>query len=163
MLLRFFSLFALGTVLLTAQEQKQVPSCCEPESAKLSQAQTKALVKKTEPINAPGADRLHINGTIVLGISVDPGGDVTCVQMVSGHPLMIGVAIDSVRRWKFQPYSSQGTKRSFCGQVALRFRANENGVRYKILWACATVPAWHGLYCEQHGRPSFAPMSSNQL
>ena len=130
---QFFLLFALGGVLLTAQEQKQVPTCCEPESAKLCQAQTKALVKKTEPINAPGADMLHINGTIVLEISVDPGGDVTCVQMVSGHPLIIGVAIDSVRRWRFQPYSSKGTKRSFCGQVALRFRANEHGVKYEIL------------------------------
>jgi hypothetical protein len=130
---QFFLLFALGGMLLTAQEQKQVPTCCEPESAKLCQAQTKALVKKTEPINAPGADMLHINGTIVLEISVDPGGDVTCVQMVSGHPLIIGVAIDSVRRWRFQPYSSKGTKRSFCGQVALRFRANEHGVKYEIL------------------------------
>ena len=132
--LRFFLLFALGAALLTAQEQKQVPTCCEPESAKPSQAQTKALVKKTDPIDAPCcADMLHINGTIVLEISADPEGDVTCVQMVSGHPLIIGVAIDSVRRWKFQPYSSQGTKKSFCGQVALRFRANEHGVKFKIL------------------------------
>ena len=131
---RFFLLFALGAVLLTAQEQKQVPTCCEPESAKLSQAQTKPLVKKAEPINAPCcADMLHINGTIVLEISVDLRGDVTCVHMVSGHPLIIGVAIDSVKRWKFQPYSSKGTKRSFCGQIALRFRANEHGVKYKIL------------------------------
>ncbi len=134
MRLRFFLLFALAAVLLTAQEQKQVPTCCEPESAKLSRAQTKTFGKKTEPINAPCcADMLHINGTIVLGISVDPEGDVTCVQMVSGHPLIIGVAIDSVRRWKFQPYSSKGTKRSFCGQVALCFRANEHGVKYKVL------------------------------
>ena len=134
MLLRLFLLFALGAALLTAQEQKQVPTCCEPESAKLSQAQTKALVKKTDPIDAPCcADMLHTNGTIVLEISADPEGDVTCVQMVSGHPLIIGVAIDSVRRWKFQPYGSQGTKKSFCGQVALRFRANEHGVKFKIL------------------------------
>jgi len=63
--LRFFLLFALGAALLTAQEQKQVPTCCEPESAKLSPAQTKALVKKTEPIDAPCcADMLHINGTM---------------------------------------------------------------------------------------------------
>jgi len=134
MRVRFFLLFVLGTVLLTAQEQKHVPTCCEPESAKLSQAQTKALVKKTEPINAPCcADMLRINGTIVLEISVGPGGDVSCVQMVSNHPLIIGVAIDSLKRWKFQPYSSKGTQRSFCGQVALRFRANEHGMKYKIL------------------------------
>lgn len=131
---RFVLLFALGAVSVMAQEQKQVPACCEAESARLSQAQIKALVKKTEPIRAPCcADMLHINGTIVLGISTDSAGDVSCVRMVSGAPLIIGVAIDSVRQWKFQPYSSQGTKRSFCGQVALRFRANAHSVKYKIL------------------------------
>jgi len=131
---RFVLLVALGAVFLVVQEQKQVPSCCEPESAKLSQAQVKALVKKTEPINAPCcADMLHINGTVVLEISVDAEGDVTCVRVVSGHPLMIGVAIDSVRQWKFQPYSPKGNKRSFCGQIVLSFQANEHGVKFKII------------------------------
>jgi hypothetical protein len=38
-----------------------------------------------------------------LAISVDPQGNVACVQTVSGHPLIIGVAIDSVRQWKVEP------------------------------------------------------------
>jgi outer membrane biosynthesis protein TonB len=70
---------------------------------------------------------LHISGIAVLAISVDPKGNVACVQMVSAHPLIIGVAIDSLRQWKFQPYTSEGVKKSFCGQVALRFQANEHG------------------------------------
>ena len=91
-------------------------------------------MKQTEPIHAPCcADMLHISGTIALAISVDPKGNVTCVQAVSGHPLIIGVAIDSVRQWKFEPYTSRGVKKAFCGQVALRFQANEYGVKYKII------------------------------
>ena len=117
-----------------ANEQKQVPNCCEPESEKLAQSKVKALVKQTAPIHAPCcADMLHISGTIVLAISVDPKGNVACAQTVSGHPLIIGVAIDSVRQWKFEPYTSQGVKKPFCGQVALRFQANEYGVKYKII------------------------------
>jgi len=76
---------------------------------------------------------LHINGTIVLEISVDSKGDVTCVQVVSGHPLIVGVAIDSVRKWRFQVYASKGIKKSFCGKVALRFQANEHRVRYRVI------------------------------
>ena len=118
-----------------ANGQKQVPNCCEPGSEKLSQSKLKALVKQTGPIHAPCcADMLHISGTIVLAISVDPKGNVACAQTVSGHPLIIGVAIDSVRQWKFEPYTSQGVKKPFCGQVALRFQANEYGVKYKIIW-----------------------------
>jgi hypothetical protein len=85
MLLRPLLLFALASVFLMANEQKQVPGCCEPESEKLSQSKVKALVEKTEPIHAPCcADMLHISGTVVLAISVDPQGNVACVQTVSG-------------------------------------------------------------------------------
>jgi TonB family protein len=119
--LRLVLLFALASALLVANEQKQVPTCCEPESEKLSQPHVKALVKNTEPINAPCcADMLHISGTVVLAISVDPQGNVARVQTVSGHPLIIGVAIDSVRQWKFEPSTSKGVTKTFCGQVALR-------------------------------------------
>jgi TonB family protein len=127
-------LFALASVLQMANGQQQVPSCCEPESEKLSQSQAKALVKKTEPIHVPCcADMLHISGTVVLAISVDAQGNVTCVQMVSGNPLITGVAIDSVRQWKFEPYTSKGIKKSFCGQVTFHFQANEHAVKYKII------------------------------
>jgi TonB family protein len=132
--LRLLLFLALASVILMANEQKQVLNCCQPESEKLSQSRVKALVKQTEPIHAPCcADMLHISGTVVLAISVDPRGTVACVQVVSGHPLIIGVAIDSVRQWKFEPYTSQGVKKPFCGQVALRFQANEHGVKYKII------------------------------
>ena len=66
-------------------------------------------MKQAGPIHAPYcADMLHISGTVVLAISADPQGNVACVQTVSGHPLIMGVAIDSVRRWKFEPYTSRG-------------------------------------------------------
>jgi TonB family protein len=132
--LRLLLFLALASVILMANEQKQVPNCCEPESEKLSQSKVKALVKQTEPIDAPRcADMLHISGTVALAISVDPQGNVACVRTVSGHPLIIGVAIDSVRQWKFEPYASEGVKKAFCGRVALRFQANEYGVKYKII------------------------------
>jgi TonB family protein len=76
---------------------------------------------------------LHISGTVVVAISVDPNGTVTCVQVVSGHPLIVGVTIDSIRKWKFRPYVSKGVKKSFCGQIAIRFQANEYGVKYKMV------------------------------
>jgi len=96
-----------------ANEQKQVPIVAS-LSLKTLSIKVKALVKHTEPIHAPCcADMLHISGTIALAISVDPNGNVACVQRVSGHPLIIGVAIDSVRQWKFELYTSQGVKKPF--------------------------------------------------
>jgi len=60
-------------------------------------------------------------------------GNVICVQMVSGHPLIIGAAINSARQWKFRPFAMKGFARAFCGEVAIRFQANEYGVRYKLV------------------------------
>jgi hypothetical protein len=132
--LRLLLLSALASVILMANEQKQVPNCCEAESEKLAQSKVKALVKRTEPIHAPCcADMLHIRGTVVLAISVDPQGNVACVQSLSGHPLIMA--------WRLIPSGSgslshtllRGLKKTFCGQVALRFQANEYGVKYKII------------------------------
>jgi len=132
--LRLLLLFALASVILMANEQKQVPNCCEPESEKLAQSKVEALVKQTEPIHAACcADMLHISGTVVVAISVDPQGNVACVQSLSGHPLIIGVAIDSVRQWKFEPYTSRGVQKAFSKPVALSFQADEYGVKYKII------------------------------
>jgi hypothetical protein len=134
MLIRVVLLFAFTSALLTANQDNQIPTCCGSEFEKLSQRQVKALVEKTEPIPAPCcADMLHLSGTVVLAIAVDSEGGVTCVQTVSGNALIIGVAIGSVRQWKFKPYASEGTKKSFCGKVAIRFQANEHGVKYKIV------------------------------
>lgn len=134
MALRFLLLTAIASLLFLANGQQPVTACCQPDALKLPRQQVKALVKKTEPINAPCcADMLHITGTIVLAVSVDAEGNVTCLERTSGHPLIVGVTVDSVKRWTFQPYTFEGTKKSFCGQLSLRYEANEHGVKYTIL------------------------------
>lgn len=134
MALRLVVLFALASSLLMAKPQEPLRDCCGPDGERLSPQQVKTLVHKTEPIHAPCcANMLHISGTVVLTISVGPKGDVTCTKMISGHPLIVGVAMDSVRRWKFQQYAPGGVKKSFCGQIALRFRADEHGVKYRVI------------------------------
>lgn len=66
-------------------------------------------------------------------ISVDANGEVICVTVVSGHPLIINSAIDSVRRWKFRPYAVGGLKKSFCGKVSLRYEATDYAVKYEVV------------------------------
>ena len=68
-----------------------------------------------------------------MAIAVDANGDVTCVTMVSGHPLIIGSVIDSVKRWKFRLYAANGLKKSFCGKVTLRYEATEYRVKYAVV------------------------------
>jgi len=45
-----------------------------------------------------------VGGTVVLHINVDKNGNVSNVEPVSGHPLLIPAAIDAVKQWKYKPY-----------------------------------------------------------
>jgi len=136
MLSRFLLVFvfALAPSLVMATEKKPARTCCTSGAERVSPKQVYALLDKTEPIQTPCCGHgLHIEGIIVLAIAVDADGDVTCVTVVSGHPLIIGSAIDSVRRWKFRSYVVNGLKKSFCGKVALRYEANEYTVKYALV------------------------------
>jgi outer membrane biosynthesis protein TonB len=134
MLLRFSLVIALTIAPLLANQDKPVGNCCGLDADSMSSQKFKALLEKTEPILAPCCgNTLHIKGTMVLSIAVDTDGEVTCVAYVSGHPLIIGVAIDSVRHWKFRPHVVKGLKKKFCGRIALRFEANEYAVRYEVI------------------------------
>ena len=98
MLSRFVLVFALAPSLLMAAEKKPAPNCCTSDAERVSPKQVNALLDKTEPIQPPCCGHgLHIEGTIVLAMAVDANGEVTCVTVVSGHPLIIGSATDSVR------------------------------------------------------------------
>lgn len=119
---------------LMANQQQNVAGYCEPESKALTRQEVKKLIKHTEPIKAPCcADMLHINGNIVLAVSVDDEGKVARVQILSGPPLLLGITTDSVKQWKFRPYASKGTKKNFCGKIHIHCKGTEHGVEYKIL------------------------------
>jgi len=134
MLSRFLLVFALAPSLLMATEKKPARNCCTSVTEKMSPKQVNALLDKTEPIQTPCCGHgLHIEGTIVLAISVDADGEVTCVTTVSGHPLIIGSAIDSVRRWKFRSYVVNGLKKRFCGKVTLRYKDTDAEVKYEVV------------------------------
>jgi outer membrane biosynthesis protein TonB len=136
MLLRFGVLFAFASTLLIAGQRKPASNCCLSNAQELSPKQVKALLDKTEPIQPPCCSgRLRLKGTVVFAITVDAKGDVTCIETLSGHPLIIGSVLDSIRRWKFRPYVSRGMKKQFCGRLALNFEATEYKVKYKVIQA----------------------------
>ena len=136
MLVRFGLMFALTFSLAVAGRQELAPNCCEWEREKLSSHQVKALLQKTEPIHLPGTvDKLHIKGTVVMELAVNDKGEVDSVRIISGHPLIIGTTIDSVRQWKFRSFVVRGVRKGFCGRIAISYQASEHGVRYRVIEA----------------------------
>ena len=134
MLFQLSLMIAFAFASLLANQEKSVTKCCTSGAERLAPQKVKALLDTTEPIHAPCcADMLHIKGTMILSIEVGTDGEVTCVAYVSGHPIILGVAIDSVRQWRFRPHAVKGLKRNFCGRVALRYEATEHAVKYEVI------------------------------
>src|SRR5215472_5446319 len=110
----------------------QEPDYCSPDHKSLSQIKTTALVQKTEPIVPPTADGLRIKGFVSLRTEVDQEGTPIRIRAISGHPLMFGAAIESVKHWKFRPLIFRGIKKRFCGRITIRFEATSYAVKYKL-------------------------------
>jgi periplasmic protein TonB len=49
------------------------------------------------------ARQSNLEGKVLLDAVIDAQGNVTEVQVVSGHPLLINAALDAVRQWKYEP------------------------------------------------------------
>jgi protein TonB len=66
------------------------------------------VVLSSAPIYPPDARRLQIQGIVVLNVLVDETGKVTEAKIVSGPVFLQQAAMDSVRKWKYQPARLDG-------------------------------------------------------
>jgi TonB family protein len=46
---------------------------------------------------------MHVGGTVILLVTVQPDGAVSKTKVESGHPLLSAAAQDAVKRWRFEP------------------------------------------------------------
>jgi TonB family protein len=79
------------------------------------------LVTKVRPEYPPDAKGQRIQGTVVMRVKIDKAGDVSNIQLVSGHPLLAPAAIDAVKQWKYKPYLLKGTPVEIDTQVTVDF------------------------------------------
>jgi len=63
----------------------------------------------------------RIEGKVRVSILVDGKGEVFCIKVVSGHPLLVAVALDAARKWKFKPMTQDGKSVGFYGVLEFHF------------------------------------------
>jgi TonB family protein len=61
------------------------------------------VVSKVPPMYPELARRMHISGTVVLRLTIQPDGSVSDAKVESGHALLGPAAQEAVKRWKFEP------------------------------------------------------------
>lgn len=79
-------------------------------------------VLTTAPLSYPAiATAKHVEGTVVLRVQVGPTGKVESTQTISGPPLLIQAASDSVKQWTFRPFEKNGSAIQASSDVSLDF------------------------------------------
>ncbi|HYM77383.1 MAG TPA: energy transducer TonB [Candidatus Dormibacteraeota bacterium] len=80
-----------------------------PQRIRISQGVTKGLlIHKQEPSYPTLARAARVQGDVILSAVIDVNGQITNLQLVSGHPMLVPAAIDAVKQWRYKPYLLNG-------------------------------------------------------
>jgi protein TonB len=63
----------------------------------------------------------RVSGVVVLDCTIDPGGNVVDVRVLSGNPLLAPSAVAAVSRWTYTPSRLNGVPVSVLMTVTVRF------------------------------------------
>jgi len=81
-----------------------------PQRVRISQGVTKGLlIHRVEPTYPTLARAARVQGEVVLSAVIDVNGQITNLQLVSGHPMLVPAALEAVRQWRYKPYLLNGT------------------------------------------------------
>lgn len=65
--------------------------------------QASKLIHRVEPEYPELAKRARVQGIVLLTVTVDETGNVSKVDVIRGHPLLVQSATDAVTQWKYSP------------------------------------------------------------
>lgn len=96
--------------------------CAPPGQPVLSSSQLTDRVIQRHTIERPGSlGKNKVSGIVNIEVLINKQGKVICARGVDGHPLAMGSAVRSVRRWTFRPYARGGKAISVAGVLSIPF------------------------------------------
>ena len=66
------------------------------------------LIHRVEPVYPRIGLSAHVQGVVLLKAIISKTGDVTELEVVSGHPILVPAALDAVKQWRYRPYLLNG-------------------------------------------------------
>jgi TonB family protein len=83
----------------------------------------KYAVKRVQPPYPEMAEKYHIEGVVVVKVSVATDGKVTQAEFVRGPNIFRSVSLDAAKRWSFKPPGNEG----LAGTIHFTFKLNGAG------------------------------------
>ena len=63
---------------------------------------------KVAPIYPPMARSAHVNGEVIVRMTIGQDGNVKNAVAEKGPPMLRGAVLDAVKQWKYKPYILNG-------------------------------------------------------
>lgn len=101
----------IGSVITATNALSSVPKFipATPQRVRISQGVTRGLlVHRVEPAYPTLARAARVQGEVVLSAVIDTNGQITNLQLVTGHPMLVPAAIAAVKEWRYKPYLLNG-------------------------------------------------------
>ena len=108
---------ALGAGLAASASQPAAPAL--PVGGDVKPAR---LIASVPPVYPTLAKNQHVSGDVRIDALIDGTGHVTTMKIVSGPTLLHQAAMDSLRQWKYQPASLNGSAVPMHLTVTIQFR-----------------------------------------
>jgi TonB family protein len=91
----------LGVMLLLGAFGSLVPKASSQEAA-VENVKRKVKTKIT-PDFPVLAKQMNVTGKVKIEATISADGRVTNTKVVGGSPLLVGSAVDALKRWRFEP------------------------------------------------------------
>ena len=79
------------------------------------------IIHQVDPKYPREARKKHIQGDVVLRVTIDREGNVMDQKLIEGEPILADAAVEAVKQWKYKPYLLNGEPVEVETQVVIRF------------------------------------------
>ncbi len=80
-----------------------------PAAAVGQEEANRKLKSQVAPAYPELARKMNISGVVKVQITIAPNGTVKTVKLVGGHPLLANAAMDTVKKWRYEPAKDETT------------------------------------------------------
>jgi protein TonB len=84
------------------------PPPVQPERIRQMTIEPAMILTQPQPVYPALARMARIQGEVVLHAIIDREGQITELELVSGHPLLVEAALTAVRNWRYRPTMLRG-------------------------------------------------------
>ena len=76
-------------------------------AASVAGQEARKSISKPTPRYPEIARHLNLVGTVKVDVTIGPDGRVKNINVVGGHPILIGATLDALKEWKYEPAKTE--------------------------------------------------------